>query len=51
MGIPILGANSASDAYDISNSFNQFYEHEKLSEIKDINHTMNMSIRKESGCV
>ena len=28
----------ANYLYDISNSFNQFYEHEKLSEIKDINH-------------
>ena len=28
----------ANYLYDISNAFNQFYEHEKLSEIKDINH-------------
>ena len=28
----------ANYLYDISNSFNQFYEHERLSEIKDINH-------------
>ncbi len=28
----------ANYLYDISNSFNQFYEHEKLSEIKDSNH-------------
>jgi len=28
----------ANYLYDISNSFNQFYEHEKLSEISDINH-------------
>ena len=28
----------ANYLYDISNSFNQFYEHEKLSEIKDVNH-------------
>ena len=28
----------ANYLYDISNSFNQFYEHEKISEIKDLNH-------------
>ena len=28
----------ANYLYDISNSFNQFYEHEKLSEIEDLNH-------------
>ena len=28
----------ANYLYDISNSFNQFYEYEKLSEIKDLNH-------------
>ncbi len=28
----------ANYLYDISNLFNQFYEHEKLSEIKDANH-------------
>ena len=28
----------ANYLYNISNSFNQFYEHEKLSEIEDINH-------------
>jgi len=28
----------ANYLYDISNSFNQFYEHEKISEIKDTNH-------------
>ena len=28
----------ANYLYDISNSFNQFYEYEKISEIKDVNH-------------
>ena len=28
----------ANYLYEISNSFNQFYEHEKLSEISDVNH-------------
>ena len=28
----------ANYLYDISNSFNQFYEHEKLSEIENSNH-------------